>query len=321
LYSVNDKTIKKGLPSQPVRIIGFKTPPKAGDPIVCVASEEIADDLVARRLAIKQKQSPENRAAGPKANFSQVIVSGRESMTVSGTEKKLEKYGLNLDDTGPIRIPVIVKAHADGSVAAVRDSLCALGQESSFEILVDTIAEGVGPLTRTEVEMAKESNAAIFCFGIKQQDKAVLSLAEADGIFVHQYDIIYSLLDDAKEVFTGYLPAVPTEIVHGSACVKAVFDMSGGKDSIAGLKVLDGTFHRSEVLIDDTSTAVHFRVIRNGERVSPEKLRASSLRKFKEDVDSVRHGDECGLALSDYVDFKEDDIIECYSIVKKKSFA
>lgn len=321
--AVDDKTIKKGRPSQPVRIVGFKTPPKAGDPILCVASEELAEDLVARRIAIQEKKRAGESPDNPQANFSQFIISGRESMTAFGTEKTLERYDIDLENTGPIRIPVIVKAKADGSVAAVRDSLHQLGAESHFDIYVDTIAQGVGPLTRSDVEMAKESNACVFCFDVKNQDKAVLALAESEGVTVHEYNVIYSLLDDAKEVFKEYLPPVPTEVVHGKAEVQSVFSINGGKDAIAGLKVTDGMVYKKEIKVDNAKSAVHFRVVRKGETVSPdgETLYASSLRKFKEDVENVRHGEECGLGLTGFADFQEGDIIECYSIEMKKSFA
>lgn len=244
-------------------------------------------------------------------------------MTAFGTEKTLQKYDIDLEDKGPIRIPIIVKAKADGSVAAVRDSLQELGRESSFDINVDTIAQGVGPLTRSEIEMAKESDACVFCFDIKTQDKSVLALAEAEGVKVMEYDVIYSLLDDAKDVFMEYLPPVPVEVVHGKAAVQAIFSISGGKETIAGLKVTEGTLYKSKVEKDNKKSEIHFRVIRNGERVSPEgeTIRALSLKKFKEDVENVRNGEECGLGLSGFVDFEEGDIIECYSLEMKKSFA
>lgn len=318
---VNGKALKKGLPSQPVRIVGFKTTPKAGDPIVCVATEQVADDLVERRLAMQDKHRAANVSDDPNSPFSQVIISGRESMTNAFTERKLERYDLSLEDTGPIRIPIVVKAKADGSVAAVRDSLKQLGEESSFEINVDPIAEGVGVLTMGEIEMAKESDAAVFCFDIRNQDKAVVALAEAEGVRIHEFDVIYSLLDHAKEVFTEYLPASPVEKVHGKATVQAIFSVNNDKDKIAGCRVLDGHLHKGSAEADKPIT--NFRVFRDGELVTPEgeELRATSLKKFKEDVETVRAGEECGLSLTGTVDFQEGDVIECYTIEMRKTFS
>ena len=316
--AVNDKQIKKGLPSQPVRIVGFKTTPKAGDPIICVATEQIADDLVERRLALKSKDILVSD--DPSAPYSQVIISGRESMTTAGTERRLLRYDLSLDADGPIRIPIVVKAKADGSVAAVRDALKLLGQESSFDINVDPIAEGVGMLTQGEIQMAKESNAAVFCFDVRNQDKAVLALAESEGVPIHEFDVIYSLLDHAKEVFTEYLPPVQFERVHGKAKVLAVFKINNDKETVAGLSVLDGHLYKRKT---DADVPVSFRVLRDGEMVSPEgeDVRATSLKRFKEDVERVRNGDECGLALTNVVDFQEGDIIECYSVEKRRIFS
>lgn len=320
ICKVNDKQIKKGSPSQPVRIVGFGTAPKAGDPIVCVATEQVADDLVQRRLAMKNTDLPvSDDSSSP---YSQVIISGRESMTSFGTERRLQRYELTMEDTGPIRIPIVVKAKADGSVAAVRDALKVLGEESSFDINVDPIAEGVGMLTLGEIEMAKESNAAVFSFDIRNQDKAVMALAESEGVAVHEFDVIYSLLDHAKEVFTEYLPPVQFETVHGKATVQAVFSINNDKGSVAGLRVLDGHLYKS--MVDgDKSIPVSFRILRDGERISPEAepVRATSLKKFKEDVDSVRSGEECGLSLSGSINFQEGDVIECYSLDVRKTFA
>lgn len=304
--------------------MGFKTPPKAGDPVVCVANEKIAEDLISRRLAIQERQrSQDEESSDPNSNFSQVIISGRESMTEAGTEKKLQKYELNLEKTGPIRIPVVVKANADGSVAAVRDSLVSLGAESSFDLNIDVVAEGVGPLTMTDIEMAKISNAAVFCFDVKNNDKNILAMAEAEDVSIHEYKIIYSLLDNAKELFTEYLPPIPIETVHGKAVVQAVFSISGGKETVAGLKVLDGQLYKSSVEIEGKATPISFRVVRDGKPVAfeGERLAATSFRKFKEDVESVRQGEECGLSLSGVTHYEEGDVIECFSTKMIKSFA
>jgi translation initiation factor IF-2 len=183
------------------------------------------------------------------------------------------------------------------------------------------VAEGVGALTATEIAMAKESNACIFCFDIKNQDKTVLALAEAEGVRIHEYDVIYTLLDEAKEIFTAYLPALSIETVHGKAKVQAVFEINNGKDTVAGLKVLEGVMHKNFV-DGDKAKAARYRVVRGGTKVTTDILgvKASTLKKFKEEVESVRHGDECGLSFSKALDFQEGDVIECFSVEMKKSF-
>jgi translation initiation factor IF-2 len=302
-----------------VRIIGFKSTPKAGDPIICLATEQEAQELVEKRLALQSQGKGFGEAAA--SGFSQVILSGFESKTAAFTERKLEKYDLDLSQGGAIRIPVVLKAGADGSVSAVRDAMLSLSKQSSFDINLDVIAEGVGALTATEIAMAKESNACIFCFDIKNQDKTVVALAEAEGVRIHEYDVIYTLLDEAKEIFTAYLPPLSIETVHGKAKVQALFEINNGKDTVAGLKVLEGVLHKNFVDGDKAKAAL-YRVVRGGTKVTADVngVKASTLKKFKEEVESVRHGDECGLSFSKALDFKEGDVIECFSVEMKKSF-
>lgn len=322
LKDVSDIMLKKGLPSQPVRIVGFKTAPKAGDPLLCVASEQVADELVAKRVALKESIMSNNTPNDSNSFFSQVIISGRESMTSVGTERKLQRYSLDMEHSGPIRIPIVVKANGNGSLVAVRESLKMLSEESSFDISVDPIAEGVGVLTMGELEIARESEAAVFCFGVKNQDKAVVALAEASGVAIHEFDVIYSLLDHAKDVFTGYLPVTPFLTVHGRATVHTVFSINNDKDKVAGLKVTAGHIYKS-FADTDKALPVYFRVVRDGEVVTPSgvEARATSLKKYKEDVESVRLGDECGLSLPDMVQFEEGDTIECFSLEMKRVFS
>jgi translation initiation factor IF-2 len=273
---------------------------------------------VEKRLALQSQGKGVREAAG---GFSQVILSGCESKTAAFTVRKLEKYDLDLDQGDAIRIPVVLKAGADGSVSAVHDAMLSLSKQSSFDINLDVIAEGVGPLTATEIAMAKESNACIFCFDIKTQDKTVVALAEAEGVKIHEYDVIYTLLDEAKEVFTTYLPPLSIETVHGKAKVQAVFEINNGKDKVAGLKVLEGFLHKS-FADGDKAKAARYRVVRGGTKLTTAEhaVKASTLKKFKEEVESVRHGEECGLSFSKALDFQEGDVIECFSVEMKRSF-
>jgi translation initiation factor IF-2 len=306
LKDINGATIKKGVPSQPVRIYGFKSLPKAGDPIVCVHSEEVADQITERREALLAADQS-SRTSSTEAAEMQVM--GTAAKRGSSMEAALAKYGQDVEaDNSQIRIPVIIRADGEGSLAALKESLVGVGGESSFDIVVDSVYSGIGPISTSDVRMAVESGASIFSFGIKQNDKAALSMAEAEGVEIRSHDVIYSLLDDAKKVFAKHLPATRVEIVHGKAKVQAIFDVNNKKDAerIAGLAVLDGTLYRENAM-DSKGGRIkcHYRVLRNGEYVSSERreLVASSLRKVKEDVDNVRRGEECGLGLLDFTDF------------------
>lgn len=311
-----------GVPSQPVRIFGFKSLPKAGDPIICVHSEEVADQITERRRAL---QDAEDAARTSSNEAAEMQVMGTAAKRGSMMEATLVKYGQDGEaDDSKIRIPVIIRADGEGSLAALKESLVAVGDESSFDLTVDPINAGIGPISTSDVRMAVESGAYIFSFGVKQNDKTALSMAEAEGVQVRSHDVIYSLLDDAKVVFAERLPASPVEVVHGKAKVQAIFDVNNKKDAerIAGLSVLDGTLYKGKAKgTNGEHIECHYRVLRKGYCISEgDALKVSSLRKVKEDVEDVRRGEECGLGLSDYKDYEKGDIIECYSVEMKREF-
>ena len=327
LSDTNGAPLKKARPSQPVRIVGLKSLPKAGDPIVSVQSEEIAKELIERREALASTEGGSvafraNSTSGP-----ELQVTGMASKQGSMLQKVLDKYGMGEEDISEtIRIPVVIKADADGSLEAVRDAMLAIGDDSRRDIVIDPISLGVGAPTTTDVTMAKESGASVFCFGLKgTSDKAAASLAEAEGVSIVSNDVIYTLLDEAKDLFAAHLPPVPVEKVHGSAEVKAVYDINNKKDAerIAGLQVSEGQLFLDKTASsgDGPSLTCHFRILRNGKLISEksEMLRAKSLRRFKEEVTDVRRGDECGLGLG-FEDIQEGDTIECYSVEMKSVF-
>lgn len=316
LFSVYNKPLKQGLPSQPVTIVGFKALPKAGDPMTCVESEEKAEELVERRAALEKENARSDAAPGD----IEIHIPGMRSRDNARLRRVLDKADIAECD-GIVRIPVVVKADADGSLSAMRDSLIKLGHESDQEVIIDPVLEGIGDITINDIQMAKESNAVIFSFGSKPVDQATLNLAESENVKIHSNAIIYSLLDEAKIILGTYLPQTPVEHVHGTAAIQAIFSVGtdDGEEKIAGLKVLDGHIYNDKTKVGSVQLRSHFRVMRDGKQISPdgEKVRASSLRRYKELVDSVRLGDECGLGLSGFSDFKEGDIIECYSIEMK----
>ena len=323
LKDVNNKMIKNGLPSQPVRIIGFKSLPKAGDPLMIVESEEIAEEILEQRRALDV--SANERPDAPRSDV-ELHITGMRRGDTWRVKKFTNKAAIEECD-GTVRIPIIVKADADGSLVAVRESLLNIGDDSKHTVVIDPIMEGIGEVTPSDIQMAKESEATIFSFGNIRVDQSTLNLAESEGVSICSNNIIYSLLDEAKVVLGSYLPLIPKEHKHGRAVVKAIFsiDTDSGEEKIAGLNVLEGNLYKSKAPIagEDSSADAecHFRVYRDGKLISPEddSVTASSLRRFKEMVESVRLGEECGLGLSGFSDFEEGDEIECYSIEMKKA--
>jgi translation initiation factor IF-2 len=325
LKDVNNKIIKNGLPSQPVRIIGFKSLPKAGDPLMVVESEEIAEEILEQRQALAVSTS--DRPDGPRSDV-ELHITGMRRGDTWRVKKFTNKAAIGESD-GTVRIPIIVKADADGSLAAVRESLLNIGDESKHAVVIDPIMEGIGEVTPSDIQMAKESEATIFSFGSIRIDQSTMNLAESEGVGICSNNIIYSLLDEAKIVLGSYLPSIPKEHTHGRAAVKAIFsiDTEDGEEKIAGLNVLEGSIYKSKAPLsgDDPSTTkdldCHFRVYRDGKLISPEdeSVTGSSLRRFKEMVEFVRLGEECGLGLLGFTDFEAGDEIECYSVEMKKA--
>lgn len=309
--------MKQALPSQPVRIIGFKTLPKAGDPITCIESEEKAEQLIERRIAMGgAEESYRTEDEGPTELEVMGVVAQHRNL-----DRIYDKYEIDRHATATtIRIPVLIKADADGTLAALRESLVAIGDESSLDMVIDPIGHGIGPINTSDVQLAKDSNAAIFSFNVKQNDKDALSLLDSEDVLFKSHNVIYSLLDDAKEIFAEYLPASRVEHVHGKGTIQAVFEInnSANRAKIAGLRVTDGSFWKDKT----GGLSCHYRVFRNGEQVSPEgeHVTASSLKRVKEDVEEVKSGDECGLGLEGFAVYEEGDVVECYSVEDKRVF-
>ena len=329
---VNNKSIKKASPSQPVRIVGLKSLPKAGDPIVCVKSEEIAKELINRREALASAKDKESfRAEESKAKLD-VIVTGGASKKGFMANNVLRRFGLDSDTlenevedesvSSQIRIPVVLKADADGTLAALRDTLLAIEDESSLNLCIDPIEIGIGHVSSSDVHLAAESGAAIFCFNLKgSKDKTAMALASSNNVEIRSNAVIYRLLDEAKDVFSQYCPPTEVENLHGEAKVQAVFDINNNKDSerVAGLMVEEGKLYLDKFKSDSGFLDCNYRIKRNKDIIA-DGLKAKSLRRSKEEVTDVRRGEECGLNLADHVDVEEGDIIECYSIEKKRLF-
>lgn len=318
LRDVNDKQIKQGLPSQPVRIVGFEGLPRAGDPFICMESEEEAGELVERRKAAQETQAVVNADDNSTNGQAELQSAGKHLMSHEWREKLEAKHGMEgRDDDLPVRIPVILRADADGSLAALRESLVALGEESDHNVVIDPIQVGIGPALPADVEMAKESQAAIVCFNVKNE-----ATQEASNASVHvlRSEVIYSILDEAKEFFGTYLPSIQKETVHGRAKVGAIFKIGGMDTEVAGLQVLDGTLYRHKVQQSGKTAGARpsalYRIIRNGKVLegTEKGLKPTSLKHFKDDVDEIGRGKECGLSLEGFNGFEEGDEIECWSV-------
>ncbi|MEH6468504.1 MAG: translation initiation factor IF-2 [Porticoccus sp.] len=262
-------------PSIPVEILGLDKPPAAGEEFLVVEDERKARDLAERR---------QDKARHEKAIRQQAAKLENMFTTFEGGEEK----GL---------LPVLIKADVRGSLEAILSTLSDIGND---EVEVNVIASGVGGINESDINLAVAAGAAVIGFNVRA-DGAARRLAEDEGLDLRYYSIIYNLLDDVKQALGGLLTPEKREEIVGIAEVRDVF-RSPKFGAVAGCMVIEGTVHRSKPI----------RVLRDNVVIYEGEL--ESLRRFKDDVNDVRNGMECGIGVKDYNDIKAGDQIEVFDI-------
>jgi len=196
-------------------------------------------------------------------------------------------------------IPVLIKADVQGSAEALRDSLNKL---STGEVQVKVIASGVGGITVSDVQLAAASKALIIGFNVRADGGAREGVKET-GVEIRYFSIIYEAIDDVKQRMSGLLSPEIRETIVGVAQVRDVF-RSSKFGVVAGCLIMEGTVKRNNPI----------RVLRDSVVIFEGAL--ESLRRFKDDVNEVRAGTECGIGVKNYQDVRAGDQIECYSRVE-----
>ena len=268
----NGKPIKEAGPSIPVQILGLAGTANAGDEFVSVESEKQAREVADHRLEVMRDQRMTRQQAAKLENMFSSMESGQKKM-----------------------LNVLVKADVRGSFEAIQGALLDLGND---EVVVNLVAGGVGGLNESDVNLAMTAGAVVFGFNVRA-DTSARRLAEQEGLEIRYYAVIYDLLDDVRQALEGMLDPEQREEIVGTAEVRDVF-RSPKFGAIAGCMVVEGTMFRNKpirVLRDDV-------VIYQGE--------LESLRRFKDDVQEVRTGFECGIGVKNYNDVKAGDKIEVY---------
>jgi translation initiation factor IF-2 len=205
----------------------------------------------------------------------------------------------SMGENKPDLVQLLVKADVQGSVEALRDALNGL---STGEVAVNVVASGVGGLTESDVTLAAASKARIIAFNVRG-DAAARTAIKDHGVDVRYYSIIYEAIDDIRAVLTGMLAPEVKEQIVGLAEVRNVF-RSSKFGTVAGCMVIDGYVRRNFPI----------RVLRDNVVIFEGAL--ESLKRFKDDVNEVRAGTECGIGVKNYNDVREGDQIECYSRVE-----
>ncbi|MEA2519980.1 MAG: translation initiation factor [Chloroflexota bacterium] len=266
------KRITKAGPSSAVVILGLSAVPEAGDILRVVADEKAARTMVEARQA-------------------QVAAKGGDG---SG-RATLEDLYRQIQAGQAKELRIILKADVSGSLGAITHALDQLNQD---EIRINVLHEGAGDITDNDIMLASASDAILVGFSTKITETARRA-ADAEGVDVRMYDIIYKLTDDISAALQGLLEPEIVEVVEGRAEVRQIFRV-GKSTVIAGCFVTDGRIVRGGA-----------RVWRNGKIVVTDKI--ESLRRFRDDVREVLANYECGIGLAGYNDLEEGDIIECFT--------
>jgi len=272
----NGKPIDAAGPSMPVVVLGLSGTPNAGDSAVVVAEERKAREIALHRQG-KYRDVELARQQGAKLeNMFTQMAQGEANV-------------LNL----------VVKADVQGSMEALRESLTKL---STDEVQVKLVTSGVGGINESDVNLAIASGAVVFGFNVRA-DAAARRGAEERGVEIRYYSVIYDVIDDVKQALSGMLSPEIKEQIVGLAEVRDVF-RSPKIGAIAGCLVVEGSVKRNNPI----------RVLRDNVVIYEGKL--ESLRRFKDDVNEVRAGTECGIGVKDYNDVKPGDQIEVYERIE-----
>jgi translation initiation factor IF-2 len=272
MFSDRGKKVTKAEPSDPVEILGLSGVPQAGDTLLVVA-----DERKARQIATVR------------ADREKLKGKGAARVTLEDLHKQIE--------AGEVKeLRLVLKADVQGSVEALTESLERL---STDEVRLKVIHGSVGAVNESDVMLASASNAIVLGFNVKAEPKAA-SQAQADGVDLRNYSVIYDVLNDVKAALSGMLAPEIRETVHGRAQVKQLFPISK-VGTIFGCSVIEGKIIRTA------------RVrIKRGETLLGENT-ISSLKRFKDDVREVLQGLECGIGIEGIKGVQAGDIIEAFT--------
>lgn len=275
LLDENGKRVQEAGPSIPVEVLGLSGTPRAGDETTVVT-----DERKAREVALFRQ-----------GKFRDVKLARQKAASLENLFQQTK-----LGDVTNLNI--ILKADVQGSAEALSESLLKLSTE---EVRVNIVATGIGGITESDANLAVASQAIIIGFNVRA-DAGAKRIINGEGIDLHYYNVIYNAIDEIKLAITGMLSPEFQEKIVGLAQVREVF-RSSKIGAIAGCMVIEGLLKRN----------LPIRVLRDNVVIFEGEL--ESLRRFKEDVNEVRNGMECGIAVKDYNDVKEGDQIEVYEKV------
>lgn len=278
MFDHRGKRIDVAGPSTPVQMLGLDGAPQAGDRFNVMESDREAREIATKREQILREQS----------------IRTKKHIT-------LDEIGRRLAIGSFKELNVIIKGDVDGSIEALADSMLKL---STNEIQVNIIHKAVGQISESDVLLASASDAVIVGFQVRPSNSA-RKLAETEEIEIRLYSIIYDAINDVKDAMEGLLEPTSEEVITGNIEVREVYKITK-VGTVAGCYVTDGTVKRSNQV----------RLIRDGIVVYEGEI--NQLKRFKEDVNEVKNGFECGVSIKNFNDIKVGDIIEGFETKEVK---
>ncbi|MBE0447640.1 MAG: translation initiation factor IF-2 [Actinobacteria bacterium] len=271
-------TVSEATPAQPVEVVGLSSLPQAGDEF-----RVVSDEKEARRIA-------EERA------LKRRLIEHEQRRRVT-----LEDLFNRIQEGEVKELNLVIKADTQGSVEALKDALFKLNTD---EVKIQAIHTGVGGISETDIMLAAASNAIVIGFNVRP-DVNAMAMAAKESVDIRTYRVIYKAVEDITQALVGMLAPAIEEVDTGHAEVRATFKVPK-IGVIAGCYVTNGEIDRND----------RIRLVRNGQVVYDGSI--ISLRRYKDDVKTVKEGFECGIGLANFQDIKEGDVVETYRLVERQ---
>jgi translation initiation factor IF-2 len=283
LLNERDEQVDSAEPSVPVEILGLDGTPDPGEAFAVVENEARARELTEYRVRVKRE-----KAGAP----------------ASAAGQSLVDFMAKLQDKKISELPVIIKADVQGSAEAIVGSLEKLATD---EVRARIILSGAGAISESDVMLAKGAGSPVLGFNVRASKQA-RELADREGVEIRYYSVIYDLIDDIKGVLSGMLAPEQRETFLGNAEVLQAFDITK-VGRVAGCRVTEGTVRKG----------ARVRIVR-ADVVILELGVLQTLKRFKDEVNEVTAGQECGMAFQGFQDIKAGDVIECFTLEEVKRF-
>lgn len=328
----NGKPVKEATPGMPVKVIGWKDVPSAGDEMLTATDENLAKTVVDNRVARHQReQQLRDLEVINEKRRNQREQLEQERMAEKAYKKEMYMYQKGLSEVLPeslgkrlsaiqstlqeengddakkeiLELRAVVKGDVSGTVEAVVDCLAGLQNK---QIRVKVIHSSVGNISEGDLQLAAACEGRVIGFNVKA-DKRILAEAAKIGVPVKSYSIIYKLLEEVKDQLSDMLPPIVTTQVVGEAALLQVFDINvKGRETrpVAGCRVTNGSIHKNG----------RVRVVRDKETIWEGEL--SELRQVKKDITEAKKGLECGMSFEGFTDFKAGDVIQSVQTIETK---